>query len=240
MAFTHQESGFDHASTGTQASVTLSAAPSSGELVVMYMTMNSSGPTITADSGGATWTEALNAVPTGKSAQHALWWKIANASESATMSSSWSGNVQWTCTVRVFSSIDDAVVDAAINTADFSTSSTDLTLNAADGEVISDDALSLIFGGKDGRAGDEAYTTADNSYTGVLGNVDHQATGSAYRIYTTGTTFSGNVVLETADSNDGLNESAFSAHISFTDPGETGGGISVPVAYMHLRQQGIG
>lgn len=223
--------GATNGGNSSTASVTHGQTINSGDLVVAYVHSNST----TAVSPEDTWdAEEVDAQPAGDTARHALYWKIASGSEPS--SYSWTvGNAQWRVIVKVFTSDTDAEVDAAATTGSYLDLGGDLDIEAIDGEVISDGAVSLVFGGKDNRnATGEAYTTADNSYTGVLGDSGDQVTGGAHRIYVTGTTFSGNVVLDVADGNDNLVDDVHSVHISFVESA-AGGASNHP--WFYIQQQ---
>lgn len=216
----------------TSASVTHGLTINSGDLVVAYLNVN--GPeTITADDAG--WTEAINETPSGETAQHALYWREAGGSEPASYSWSLGGSNFWRAQVRVYRGSAGPSVDSAAVSAESSGNNQQVVCNAIDGATISDDAVSIVFGGKDNRdPTPEAYTTADNSFTEVLGNKPDQIAAGAHRIFTTGTTFSGSVTIQTADGNDGRSDITYSVHISFVEGGG-GGGLSIPVAMRHYR-----
>ncbi|MDC0600107.1 hypothetical protein OAO65_02235 [Flavobacteriales bacterium] len=154
-----------------------------------------------------------------------MFWKIAGASEPATYSWTLNGNDSHQSIVKVFSSATDAVVDAAAAGAKYTTFSSPVVVNAIDGEVISNNAVSLVFGGKDrNNATTRTYTGADNSYVSPLGSTDGRMTAGAHRIYTTGTTFSGNVTI-TPD-NTTTSDVTYNIHISFVEGG--GGPVANP------------
>ena len=219
MAFTHQETVHNRAGSGTDANVSLSGAPSSGELVVMYVNINGTH-TITPDTdGGASWTTAVDEVPSGETARHALFWKIAGGSEPSNMSCTLGSSDLWSIAVTVYSSSTDAEVDSAANTGQTVGSANDIVIVATRSRTVADDALSVVAGGKDNRGSDEAYTTVDDSYGNVVGNAQHQAAALATRVFTTGKTYgaSEDVTIETADGNDGASDKPYSVHISFVE-----------------------
>jgi len=228
--------------TGGNNNIGTSAAPStgthgitinSGDLVVVYVNSNNTGA-IAADSGGTTFTEALEvSAPGGNSCAHALYYKIAGASEPTAYTFT-AGNAQWHVIIKVFSG-DSLTVDAAANAAVSTSYAGKLHCTAISGETISDNALSVIFGGRDTRSGaNEAYTVADNSYTGVLGHNGSEATGGAHRIFTTGTSSISEVIIEPTDESDGLTSVIYSMHMSFVESG--GGSSIVPQAMYHYTK----
>jgi hypothetical protein len=210
------------AGSGTSAAISGLTAPSAGDLVVFYL--NSNSDTATAESGpdsdsGAAWTTELVEQPTGETGRHGLAWKIANGFEPT--SYSWTtGSAEWRVIVKTFSSDIPAVVDAACNSADYDTGNLELQCAAYNGQVISDNAVAVAFAGKDNRGGQVTYSTANNSYTGVLGSsaagTNDQVTGGSHRIYTTGETGSGNVTLDVGG-NDGVLDTTFSMHMSWVE-----------------------
>ncbi len=220
MAITHVGSAASLPAGGsTNADITHGLTISEGDRVVIYLNIDAD-VTITPDQ---TWDTSSEDVVTGQSAKQAIFTKLAGASEPSTYGFDLSASTQSGTIIKVFSSATDTEIDAAINWHVQLANSNDLVCGAADGEVISDNAVSVIFGGKDGGATAEDYTTADNSYTGVTGGAGGHITGAAHRIYTTGTTFSGDITLETADSDDGRLDKVYSGHVSFI---ETAGGSS--------------
>ena len=237
MAYTHVET-VHNSGNSAAPDAALSAAPGEDNLIVTYCNINGS-QTITPDAGGgASWTLGADVLdPGSQSCRHAMWWKNGNSSEPSTPSITLSGSVEWAMLVWVFSASASSVVDAAANSHIQSGTSNDLVAGAADGESIAANAVSIIGAGKDTRrSGSQAYTTADNSYTNVQGNVQQMKTAGASRIYTGATTFSGDITIETADSNDdGPADHTYSIHMSFVESGG-GGGIVVPVAWLHYRQ----
>jgi hypothetical protein len=215
-----------------------SAAPStgvhgitinSGDLVCIYINSNSTTSVTHGGGEGTAFTSAVNEIPSGETARSAFFWKVAGGSEPTSYTFA-SGNAQWQCILKVFTSASAAVVDAAANTVKGVTDRSTLETEAADGEVISDNALSVIVGAKDSRwdAPADLYNTVDNSYVSCIGTTDTQKSAMAHRIYTTGTTFSGNIILRTSDGNDGgTNEPTYGVHISFLE-GATNTDILVP------------
>lgn len=233
MAFSYtggvHNSGLGTAITTTTHGITINE----GDLVVTASMANGS-TNITADDAG--WTTGVDEEPAGITARAVYFWRVAGASEPTAYTFTISGSTDWGLVMGVWSSSSDAEIDAAANTDLQVSSAQDMIIGAIDGEVIANDAVSIAVGMKDGRAGSsEAYTTADNSYTGVEGDVTNQAICMAHRIYTTGTTFSGDVTVETADSNDGVNDPTYSVHMSFVESGGGGGGSALPLlnAYYH-------
>ena len=213
MAFTHVESAQNNG-TATNGTITLAAAPSSGDLVVAYVNRNGTD-SISIDAAGSAWTEVVNEIPSGETGRQAQHWKIAGASESATITWTFGSSDSYQVIVKVFSSLTDAEVDSAINTTRDASKSSNMVVEAVDGAVISDDAVSLVFCGKDTRPVGGTYTTADNSYVSVTGVTDDQDSASAHRIYTTGTTFSGSITIN--DAGPSTNDNTYSTHMSFVE-----------------------
>lgn len=231
MSFTHIGSAEAGGSTGSP-SITHGQTISDGNLVFMYANSNSS-TSMSADAGGSTWNELVDETPSSESARQGLWWKIAGSSEPSSYSIT-SGSAQWRVIVRVFSSATAAVIDASATTARTASNSINSICGAIDGAVLSDDCLSVVFCGKDNRSVTDTYTTADNSYIGVIGDHDGQDAVGAYRIYTTGTTFSGSVTITAT----AISDNTYSTHVSFVE-GTGGGGVTVPLIVNHLKNQGV-
>lgn len=208
--------------TGVSAAITHGLTINAGDLVFAYLNLNGDDQVPTPDSdSGAGWTQVLLAAAGGPSGAQAIFTRVANGSEPSAYSWALDFSDRWRVTVKVFTCGAAPVVDSAVNTHLQVGSTATLVCGAANGRVISDNALSIICGGKDTAGAAEAYTLADNSYTGTVGNADNQASAVAHRIYTTGETFSGDITLTPADGTDNVSTVTYSAHISFV---ETGGG----------------
>ena len=216
---------------GSSATITPSAVPAAGDLVVLYVNRNGTG-TISADSGGAAFIERVNEIPSGETSRHALYTKVANGSEPSSYGLTFGSSDHYQVLMKVFSSSTPAVVDSAANTDITSANSTNIVINAINGAVISDNALSLVFGGKDNRFTGNSYSPADNSYLGALGKTDNEAAAGAYRIYTTGETFSGSVAI--TNSGSAPSDKTYSVHISFV---ESAGGTDVSVDLSGIEAQ---
>lgn len=226
--------GAINSANASSASITHGLTINSGHLVVAYINRNDA-ITISNDAGGTAWTEAMQETPPSETAKHALFWKIAGGSEPATYSWTLNGTDLYQAHLRVFSSTSDAVVDAAASTDIRSSSEAPFIADAIDGAVISDDAVSLIFAGMDRDGGSFTVDTADNSYVSALGSDDSRYAGSAHRIYTTGTTFSGAVTLGFTGS--AGNDDCYSVHISFVEGGSAANdGAAV---YHYMRMMGV-
>jgi hypothetical protein len=207
---------------------------SSGDLVVVFINSNSTNAISHGGGEGTAFNEVVDETPSPETARQALYWKIAGASEPSSYTFT-AGSAQWRCSIKVFASATDAEVDAAANTHRQAGKTAYMDCGAYDGQVISDNAVAIICGGKDNRAATEVYTTADNSYGSVIGDIVNQASSMASRIYTTGETASGSVRVDTADSNDGLSDNVYSCHISFVEGGAAS--LSIPVAMNSYRQR---
>jgi hypothetical protein len=207
-----------------------SAAPSTGvhgitindgDLVVVYINVNSTTSITHGGSEGTAFTSAVDETPSGETARQALFWKVAGGSEPTSYTFA-SGNAQWRVCIKVFDGGTGVEVDAAAATGAAASNQQYLECVACNGETVADSSLSIVAGGKDNRATNgEAYTTADNSYVSAIGNVDDQMAGMAHRFFSTGETISFNMDIGTADGTDGRNDKAYSCHISFV---ESGGG----------------
>lgn len=212
MAFSYTGGNTSNGFSGTPA-ITHGQTINAGDLVVAYVHINSSSGTITPVAGGAPWTEAINEIPSGETARHAVFWKIAGGAEPA--SYSWTTPLGlFRIIIKVFSSAEDAIIDAAATSSITAGASVDMVCDAIDGAVISDNAVSIIFGGKDERTSGD-WATVDSSYTGVLGSSTSQDSAAAHRIYTTGTTFSGSVTF--TDHGASTSALTYSVHLSFVE-----------------------
>lgn len=219
--------GARNSNTSSTASVTHGLTISKGDLVVAYINRNDS-IAISNDAGGSAWTEAMQETPpTGETCSHALFWKIAGVSEPATYTWSLNGSDSHQVLLKVFSSARDAVVDAAAATSVTTVNSSLLTISAIDGQIISDNAVSLVFGGKDRDSSAGLWGSATDSYTDEIGNLEGRYTGGAHRIYTAGQTFSGDVTMQAAGGSS--YDKTYSVHISFVEssaPSSVTGAIS--------------
>jgi hypothetical protein len=230
MAFV--ATGFTNNFGGQNTTVTTGAhgfTINEGDLVVCYVHTNDTGSPSPDQAG---WTTALDEVPTSETARQALYWRVAGGSEPT--SYTWTiSNAFWHCFIGVFTSDTDAEVDLAATSAITSTNTwTDVRCEAGSGRSVAANAVSFVFGGKDRRGSTEAYTTADNSYTGAAGNVEDQVTAGAYRIWTTGGTDS-IITIDVADADDGQADYVYSIHASFVEGG--GGGGIIPQAKYHYQ-----
>jgi hypothetical protein len=200
--------------SGTSASITHSLTINDGDLVVFMVHSNHNSTVPSVDAGGATWTTALAEKPTSETCHHALAWKVAGGSEPS--SYSWSvGNADWRVIIKVFSAAAAAVVDTAINSHRQASANDHFNCGAPDGEAASEDAVSIVTGGKDNR-GSGSATTVDNGFTGGVGSHSNQSFSAAHKIWTGGgsadigvTTISGST----------LSDNCFSMHISFIESG---------------------
>lgn len=213
--------GATNGGTATSASITHGLTINSGDLVVAYINCNNTGA-ISNDAGGAAWTNPINEVPSTETSRHAFFWKVAGSSEPATYTWTLPASTQYRVIVKVFTSATDAVQDtAAVTTKDASPVS-NLVCEATNGITVADDSLSVVFGGKDNRNPADAYTTANNSYTGVVGDAADQSAGGAHRIFTTGQSLPAAVTISGAVDD---NDFTYSVHMSFVE--STAGGTTV-------------
>ena len=183
-------------------------------MIVAYINCNNTGA-ISNDAGGEPWTNPINEQPSGETARHALFWKLAGASEPSSYSWTLPSSTNFQVLLKVFSTTNPVELDAAANSAKDASATNDMTIEAIDGAVISDNALSVVFGGKDTRAVGGTWAVADNSYVGVIGSTEDQDAAGAHRIYTTGTTFSGPVLI--TDPGPSPIDATYSVHISFIE-----------------------
>lgn len=236
--FTHVGDARDAASSGTSASVTHGLTINAGDLVVAYVNSNSTDSVSPDADAGGTWTTRINETPSGETCRQGLFSKIANASEPSSYSVT-VGNANWELIVKVFRpSAGTPTVDAPATTHIGTATNPNLIIGAIGGAVISDGAVSLVFGGKDNRSGtNTSFSTADNSYVGVIGNTEFQEAAGAHRIYTTGQTFSGQVTIDAASNSQ--TDKCYSVHISFV---EAAGGTTINAGFdtLTITEQGAG
>lgn len=204
----------DNGQSGT-AAVTHGLGINAGDLIVI--TLNVNGPqTITPVQGtGAPWSTAYNAnAPSPETAQEAIFYKNANSAEPATFECTLGATDNWNMTVQVlrntnpwaFTSVSSGIVLTA-NAA--------LNCSAADGVTMAANSVGIICGGKDNRTGSfQVFDTADQSFTGVVGNAQNQVHGSAHRIFAAGLTLIGNVNLS-GQANVG--DPTYSLYATFTE-----------------------
>lgn len=222
--------GATNGGSGTSASVTHGQAINSGDLVVVYLNYNNATGSITDDGGE--FTEEVKEQPSTKTAQQAFYWKISDGTEPSAFTFTLGTSTNWRLITKVFTSATDAAVDTAANPSYYSGGDSFLRCDAIDGEVINDNTLSIICGGKDTRYGSgnfQAYDTADNSFLSTLGDTGEQAAAMAHRIYTTdGETFSGYVQLDVTDLNDNISSQTYSIHITFAESAAAAAGSTYP------------
>ena len=225
MAFTFEHSNEGTGNTGVPTVDLTGIVPADGELVVIYIHSNQSTTEITHGGGeGTAFTRALHEVDPGdETATHAMFWKIAGASEPTDSYDFSTASQYWRIIMYVFSATGTIVVDSAAAAAISVTQQLYMNMTAQSGKTIATNAVSVVFGGKDTRetveGNSEAYTDADNSYTGVLGNNFQQVTAGAYRIWVTGGSGPTNIRIDTADDDDNKNDVTYSMHISFVESG---------------------
>ncbi len=187
----------------------------SGDLVVVYVNSNSE-TAISADAGGTAFNEAIDEKPLDETSRQALYWKVAGVSEPTAYTFT-VGSAEWHVLIKVFTSASDAVVDAAANSARNGSSAEDLLCTAGSGQTVSDDAVSIVAGGKDNRSGSPVtYDGADSSYVSPIGDTGDQAAGMAHRIWTTGGSEAATISV-TATGGDGITDNTYSVHISFVE-----------------------
>lgn len=226
MAFTACVGTRNGGNSNTPAVSPSGGAPSEGQVVCAVVNMNSTSTIV--DAGSNDWENPVKlSIGGGQSAVHSLWWKIAGASEPTQYSWTMGEAEEWEVVIFVGTADDDIVLDSPANTHLQTSQELNLVCGAANGRTIANLALSLIYGAKDNRGSADQYDTADNSYTGVVGEVENQAAGGAYRIYGAdeGETFSGDITISGAvDPSD----FTYSIHISFVeDSGDiTGSGAA--------------
>ncbi len=224
--------------TGDAISGGNSAAPSithgqtinAGDLVGVYVNSNST-TALSADAGGNVFNEAFDEIPSGETARHAFFWKIAGASEPSSYSFT-SGSSQWQVLAKVFTSATDAVIDLAAATDKNAGNSSNMLCGAPIGRIIAPNALSFVGGGKDTRnANAYAFDSADESYVSSIGTTEDEATCLAHRFYTAGDT---GAIVTITPTTAAASDSTYSFHMSFVES-SVGSGI-VP-RIMHHRGQ---
>jgi len=178
-----------------------------GDLVVAWVHRNGSNTIVSTQS----WDAETGSEPAGETCIEALMYKVAGASEPATYQWTFSGSDNVRAVLGVWGTRKTAVVDSPVNRNAPTSSVTPVRCDTANGETISDKALSVIVGGRDGRPGDGSYTTATQSYVGVTGSDVRQETAMAHRYFETGEVFSGDVDITPSTGND----NSYGAHISF-------------------------
>jgi len=221
MAWTYQAGNDNNYGNASSASVTHGFSINAGDLIVAYVNRNSTS-SVSADADGATWTEAVNETPSGETGIQALYWKIAGGSEPSSYGFTFGSSDHYQVLLKHFRGSADPEVDAAGVGDKYNANVDDIVVNAIAGEVISDDAVSIVAGGFDNRGGaGYNYGTVNNSFVSVIGDENNQASAMAHRIYTTGVTFSGNVTIDDAGSS--LSDLPYGVHISFVEASGGGG-----------------
>lgn len=224
MAYTFESEGFASANAAT-ATITPASTIAANRLVVVGINANdATAISANADSGGA-WTEALDATPPSETAQVAIYWKITNGTEPASYTFDLGGSRGHGIFYKAFTYENTPTFDQVTTVQRSDSTSVRLGVDAYDGVVFPANSLAVTVAGKDnGNASGEAYTVVNNSYTNVVGTVNaSRVTAGAHRIYTTGETGAGDILIDTADGDDGVTDNSYGAIIVFTD---LGGGVT--------------
>ena len=227
MAFTHIGSVTNPGDSTTASTTVHSIALTAGSLVVAYLNYDDSTGSITPDDAG--WTIVGPEKPSGESAQHALYWRIAG-SEPTSYTWTLGTSAPWRVSMQVWTSATTPEVDSAGIIDYTQNDETDLHVFAANGRTVAANSLSIACGSKDtSTASNEAYTTADHSHTTVTGGTINRMSAMASRIYSgSGETFAAAIIITTADASDGKADWQYSIHISFVE-GAGGGGASTTI-----------
>ena len=143
-AFTFEDA-IQNDGTGTTATCTFGAAPAENELVVVWYNVNGP-PTGWTGPTGAGYTEAVNDSNSNgvETNQHALYYKIAGAAESASVTTTWTGSQGWQCLGMVFSANDTIQVELAAALGWDATVTDDLIIEAMDGRAYNSGELHVI------------------------------------------------------------------------------------------------
>ena len=224
MAFTHVGTVTnDSGSTGgTDLSITHGLTINAGDVVVRFLTYNTSTEVLSGlGTGGEPWIKPYDIAVTDETCRMIAAYKIAGSSEPATFAGSLTTSTQWRQTIQVFRPGNGEIPQLAVSAFAGRTAAAffDYVCEAINGEVIPDDAAVAIAGFKDTResANIEAITSANNSFTNVVGNTRGMDGGAASRIYTTGETASYNVTLESADGTPPNSDRTYSAFFGFVE-----------------------
>ena len=207
-------------------------APSDGDLVYIYIHSNgASGFTI--DAAGSTWeTAILNAAAASEGAYHAIYWKVAGASEPTSYSGTGASAEYRSITKVTAGGGTGWEIDASLSQSRTTSKFTSMISEAQNGATVSSNSISFITSGKDRRGGTAlAYTTADNSYTGVVGNRLYQNTAGAHRVFAPGQTISVDVTITPVDASDNI----FSTHVSFIESGGSPASIIPQITQQYYR-----
>ena len=150
--------GDDNEGSSTSASVTHNQTINEGDLVVFGVHTNSS-PTITLPAG---FTSIADFVPTAETSRMALGYKTATGSEAASYTATLSVSREWNAFVKVFRGSGAAAtweIDAAALTAtDTGGLGGDAVRVAWGGQSLSENSISIAFGGIDNRSTPNTYT----------------------------------------------------------------------------------
>lgn len=231
MAFSYTGGAYNGGSSGTASTGTHGITINSGDLVVLGINYNSSTGTITADQSG--WTTALSEVPSGETARHALYWKVAGGSEASAYTFTLSTSSNWQVCLKVFTSATDAEVDSAAVSAVDESSVLAMECTAINGRTVATDGLGIIMGGKDTRGSDTDYTGSNQSYVSPIGQPENQAMAMSHRIGAHSGISQVNMSGPVATPAD----RTYSIHISFVE--SSAGGSNIPAIMHHLQNQGI-
>ena len=221
----------DNHSTINAPSITHGMSIQAGDLLVAYVHINAV-QTITADQAG--WTEAINIRPdAAETCQHAIFWKIATGSEPATYSWQSGYNAEWGAILKQYRPPTGYTpqVDLPASSTYQVSQSTSLPCDAGNGQTISENGLSIKFGGKDNRISTTPYSNATNGYTNVVGHANAQHHAGADQLFPSGGTIPGTLITGA-----GQNDSPFSLHIAFIAVSPGGPTLEIPTAAGQARQ----
>lgn len=195
-----------------------------GDLVYAHVHLNSAQTGITPDQAG--WTELYDDEPTGavETTRIGVYWKVASASEPATYSWTAPTSSYWLVGIKVFRPKEAGTTPILERTtvAVYDGADSNLPVTADAGATVNANSLRIIAGMKDTRTTALEYTTADNGYSGVFGNGDHQITGLAHKEYSEGGTIEAVVTINTGDISDPVYST--STVFNYATPSKTASG----------------
>ncbi len=216
MAFSHTGSTSNGGNSAEASTGTHGLTINEGDLVVAFVHINGTA-TLASDDG---LTEEDDRSVLDETARVGFYWKVAGGSEPTAYTWTIGSSSYWRVCFGVFTSSTDAEIATALNYFRKTNNTTDLECGAARSQSANDGDLGIITGGKDNRATtNEAYTTADNSYTGATGGTSNQIAGMAHRVYNANKTYgaSEDIDIDVADGHDGRSDKTFGYYITFQE-----------------------
>ena len=188
------ESGYSSTATITHGLTILE-----GDFVLAYVNRDNIADIENVTSGEA-WSRAKREQPIDETADHAVFHTVAGASFPATLNFQLSAAADYQVIIKAFRSNNGKQIGLASITSDTNqTPSTAFVMGAANGAVLPENHVSVIFGGKDRQDNTTPSNTVDNGYTGVVGTGTGRASVAAHKISNIAATITGPITVANTD-----------------------------------------